>query len=145
MKTNIVLNIGLESIQGNPVEIHQAIHEIERAGVTCLASGVVRGQWEGKEEQTLVISGLAYDSPELKPRLYLASRALSQHCVAVWKDGKGELIGDNPNGWSFDPELFHFHPREVKPQESDCQAMQTKHLAKLEEIKIAGYNAPLRS
>jgi hypothetical protein len=143
MKTNIVLNIGLESVQGNPVELHHAIHEIERAGITCLASGVVRGQWEGREEQTLVISGLAYDSPELIPRLYCASRALSQHCIALWKDGKGELIGEETN-FKFDPELFHFHPREPKPveytaedakrhtklEESECERIQRIHREK---------------
>jgi hypothetical protein len=140
MRTNITINIGLETKDGNPVELHRAIHEIERAGIAILASGVVAGEWEGKQEQTLVVSGLAYDSYELKPRLYVASRLLSQHCIAVWFNGKGELIGDNPQGFAFDPELFHFHPRETKtpldvacddawdkrhvPELSPCQAIQ---------------------
>jgi hypothetical protein len=128
MKTNIILNIGLETSAGNPVEIHNAIHEVERAGITILASGVVTGQWEGKEEQTLIICGLAYDSYELKPRLYSATRALSQHCIAIWKDGKGELIGDTD--WSFDASLFHFHPREEKAPESDCEHVQRIHREK---------------
>jgi hypothetical protein len=114
MKTNVTLNIGLETAQGNPVELHQAIREIERAGVTILASGIVTGQWEGKAEQTLVIQGLAFDSPELSPRLYVVSRALSQHCIAVHWNGKGELIGDNPEGYTFNNDLFHFHAREEK-------------------------------
>ena len=124
MKTNIILNIGLESSNGTPVELHHAIHEIERAGITCLASGVVRGQWEGREENTLVISGLAMESPELRPRLYSASRALSQHCIALWMNGAGGLIGDNPAGYAFNADLFHFHPRESAPELSPCQSIQ---------------------
>lgn len=154
MKTNIVINIGLIDTSGNPVELHRAIHEIERAGITLLASGVVTGEWEGKPEQTLVLCGLAFPSPELKPRLYSATRALSQHCIAVWQDGKGELIGEDTS-WKFDPELFHFHPRESQDADfrlgesgrfydekngsvvsplSECEAVQAKHRAKAEEI-----------
>lgn len=112
MKTNIVINIGLNTINGSPVELHHALNEIARAGVTILASGIVTGEWEGKPEQTLVVEGIAFESPELRPRLYAAATALSQHCIAVWKDGAGDLVGDNPNLWTFNPELFHFHCRE---------------------------------
>ena len=142
MKTNIILNIGLESTTGNPVELHHAIHEIERAGITCLASGVVRGQWEGREENTLVISGLAMESPELRPRLYSASRALSQHCIALWMNGAGELIGEETN-FKFDPSLFHFHPRESKAPESDCECIQRIHREKASQADKLGEDASL--
>jgi hypothetical protein len=166
MKTLLVLNIGLENIKGNRVQIHRIIHEIERAGLLLLTSCVVRGQWEGKAEETLVVSGLAYDSPELRPRLYCASRALSQHAIACYANGKGELIGDNPQGYEFDLEKFHFHPErkpvipfgepEVPTAEqittlhaeilaaaypaklSECQAMQAKHAAKCAEVDKFG-------
>lgn len=149
MKANITLNIGLETCTGNPVEIHHAIHEIERAGVTLLASGVVLGEWEGKQEQTLVLQGLAFDSPELLPRLYLASRALSQHCIAIWHNGKGELIGDNPAKWDFDADLFHFHAREPRAEIlaaiadcdlSECERIQAKHKAKADKLDKLGYS-----
>ena len=133
MKTNITINIGLESSTGKAVEIHHAIHEIERAGITCLASGIVTGEWEGKEEQTLVICGLAMESLELRPRLYSASRALSQHCIALWMNGAGELIGEETN-FKFDPTLFHFHPRESKAPESDCECIQRIHREKAASI-----------
>ena len=134
MKTLTVLNIGLETTKGNRVEIHHAINEIQRAGLQVMTSCVVHGMWEGKPEETLVVSGLAYDSPELRPRLYSASRALSQHCIAVYANGKGELIGDNPNAYEFDLSLFHFHP-EGKPVLSECERMQAKHATKAESVK----------
>lgn len=117
MKTNITLNIGLTY---PAIELHDAIHEIERAGITILASGVVHGTWEGKEEQTLVLQGLAFESLELNARLYCATRALSQHSIAVWHNGAGNLVGENPQGYTFNPELFHFHAREEK---LDCNAV----------------------
>ena len=104
MKTNITLNIGLTY---PPIQIHSAIAEIQRAGITILASGIVAGEWEGKPEQTLVIQGLALESPELRPRLYCASRALNQECIAIWSNGLGELIGNTNQ--KFDADYFHFH------------------------------------
>ena len=113
MKTNITINIGLSL---PPIQVHSAIHEVERAGITILASGIVSGQWDGKEEQTLVIQGLALESPELRPRLYCAARALNQECIAIWSNGRGELIGDTTQ--EFNPDYFHFHAREER-EESD--------------------------
>jgi hypothetical protein len=110
MKKHIVINIGLETIQGTPVEIHHAIDEIARAGIAILASGVVAGEWEGKTEQTLVVCGQVFDSPLLHGRLFAVASALSQHCIAVWSNGWGELIGPETN-FKFDSELFHFQPR----------------------------------
>ena len=109
MKTNITINIGLSL---PPIQVHHAIAEIQRAGVTILASGIVSGEWEGKPEQTLVIQGLALESPELRPRLYCASRALNQDCIAIYSNGLGELIGDTAQ--VFNPDFFHFHAREEK-------------------------------
>ena len=137
MKTLLVLNIGLENTKGNRVQLHHAINEIQRAGLQVMTSCVVHGEWEGKAEETLVVSGLAYDSPELRPRLYSASRALSQHAIACYANGKGELIGDNPNNYEFDLALFHFHP-EGKPVLSECERMQAKHRAKCEELDKFG-------
>lgn len=109
MRTSITLNIGLSL---PPVEIHSAIAEIQRAGITILASGIVSGEWNGKPEQTLVVQGLALESPELRPRLYCASRALNQDCIAVFSNGLGELIGDTAQ--VFNAEYFHFHAREER-------------------------------
>jgi hypothetical protein len=134
MKTNIIINIGLVTIQGNPVQIHHAIDEIARAGITILTSGVVLGKWEEPEEQTLVVSGLAFDSAGVRPLLLCVSRTLSQDCIAIWEDGSGELIGDNPQGYNFDPVFFHFPAREAKPALSECQGVQTKHRAMLETL-----------
>jgi hypothetical protein len=107
MKKHITINIGLETIQGDRLDIHHAIREIERAGVSITVSGVVAGEWEGKPEQTLVIGGWVASSPELWERLCAASRALNQAAIAVWRDGLGELIGDTAA--PFNSELFHFH------------------------------------
>jgi hypothetical protein len=120
MKTTIILNIGLTDKNNSPVELHNATHAVENAGVSILSSSVVAGEWKGKPEQTLVIGGLALASDELTRRIYAASVQLSQHCIAVWHNGLGELIGDNPEGWSFDAELFHFHAREAR-MEGNCE------------------------
>lgn len=111
MRTLITLNVGLDTIQGNQVQIHHAISAIQACGVSLVASGIVQGEWEGKPEQTLVLQGLVSDASAVgfRAQLYLAAKLLSQHCIAIYHDGAGELIGPNSQGWKFDESLFHFH------------------------------------
>lgn len=147
MKTLITLNIGLTTTKKTRVDIHHAISAIVACGVSVTSSAVVNGEWEGKPEQTLFIQGFVQDPHGIgfRAQLYLASRLLSQHCLALWFDGKGELIGDNPDKWEFDASLFHFHPEGKRPELplSECQAIQAEHAAKIAAMDIHGEDRSL--
>lgn len=118
MKSLIIINIGLTTKENTRLDIHRAIGAIAACGVSITTSAVVQGEWEGKPEPCLFIQGFVADplAVGFRAQLYLAARLLSQHVITLYHDGKGELIGDNPEGWTFDAELFHFHP--------DCGAKQ---------------------
>ena len=136
MKTLITLNIGLNTIANTRVDLHHAIGAIQACGVSLTASAVVNGEWEGKPEQTLFLQVFVVDpyAVGFRAQLYLASRLLSQHCFALYCDGKGDLIGDNPERWEFDAALFHFHAEgNPRPQLSECQAIQAEHARKIAE------------
>ncbi len=144
MKTLIILNIGLETTRNTRVDVHHAISAVIACGVSITASAVVNGEWNGKPEPCLFVQGFVADpfAVGFRAQLYLASRLLSQHVIALYHDGKGELIGDNPEGWTFDAGLFHFHPEGKRPELSECQAIQketaeriTAHRAELEGEK----------
>lgn len=137
MKTLVILNIGLETTKQTRVDVHHALGAIAACGVSITTSAVVNGEWEGKPEPCLFVQGFVADALAVgfRAQLYLASRLLSQHVIALYHDGRGELIGDNPEGWTFDASLFHFHP-EGKPAPakvplSPCQAIQAEHAARI--------------
>lgn len=102
MKT-ITLNIGLETLQGNTLEVDCALSAIAACGVSIDSSHVVTGTWKGKEEQTLVIRGRT-NNQQIAECLALAAVILCQDCIAATI---GNLYGPNLNGYDFDPELFH--------------------------------------
>lgn len=112
MKTLITLNIGLTTTTQTRVDIHHALCAIAACGVSITASAVVNGEWNGKPEPCLFVQGFVADphGVTFRAQLFLASRLLSQHCIAIYFDGRGELVGDNPEKWEFNPALFHFHP-----------------------------------
>lgn len=138
MKTLITLNIGLNTVNNTRVDVHHALGAIAACGVSITTSAVVNGEWEGKPEPCLLIQGFVTDplGVAFRAQLYLASRLLSQHVIALYFDGRGELIGENPEGWTFDEELFHFHPEGKRGQSawpfktaeeiylSDCRVSQ---------------------
>lgn len=162
MKTLITLNIGLNSINNTRVDVHHALGAIAACGVSITTSAVVAGEWEGKFEPCLFVQGFVTDPHGIafRAQLYLAARLLSQHVLALYFDGKGELVGPNPEGWTFDADLFHFHPVPRVPvdadderrwngldvsalphQLSECQAIQretAERLAKRERV-VDGY------
>lgn len=130
MKTLVILNIGLETTRNTRVDVHHAISAVIACGVSITSSAVVNGEWNGKPEPCLFVQGFVADpfAVGFRAQLYLASRLLSQHVIALYHDGHGELIGDNPEGWTFDAGLFHFHPEGKRPelQLSECQAIQSE-------------------
>lgn len=147
MKTLVTLNIGLNTVNNTRVDVHHALGAVIACGVSITSSAVVNGQWEGKPEPCLFVQGFVADplSVSFRAQLYLASRLLSQHVIALYSDGRGELIGDNPEGWEFNAELFHFHPAPVrKPELSECQAIQAETATRISAHKaqIDGWESP---
>lgn len=143
MKSLITLNIGLTTTAQTRVDVHRALGAIAACGVSITTSAVVNGEWEGKPEPCLFIQGFIPDplGVAFRAQLYLASRLLSQHCIALYFDGKGELIGENPEGWTFNAELFHFHPEgNPRPQLSECQAIQAETAARIVELDHLGHD-----
>lgn len=134
MKTLITINIGLETVANTRLDLHHALGALTACGVSITTSAVVAGEWQGKAEQTLFVQGFVQDPYALgfRAQLYLASRLLSQHCIAIYCDGKGELIGDT--AFEFDAELFHFHPEKSRweipsPSDADIAAAHARSLA----------------
>lgn len=147
MKTLVIINIGLETTAQTRVDIHHALSAITACGVSITTSAVVNGQWEGKPEPCLFVQGFVADpfAVGFRAQIYLASRLLSQHVIALYHDGKGELIGDNPEGWEFNPELFHFHPSPVREAPlSECQAIQKETAERIaaHKTQIDGWESP---
>lgn len=155
MKSLIVLNIGLETTKQTRVDIHHALSAVIACGVSITASAVVNGEWNGKPEPCLFIQGFVADplAVGFRAQLYLASRLLSQHVIALYSDGRGELIGENPEGWEFDAEIFHFHPEKrvrldvgaLPCQYSECQAIQAETAERIAAHKVAlvdGWESP---
>lgn len=150
MKSLIILNIGLETTKQTRVDVHHALGAVIACGVSITTSAVVNGEWDGKPEPCLFIQGFVADplSVSFRAQLYLASRLLSQHVIALYSDGRGELIGDNPEGWKFDSELFHFHPEKrvrldvgaLPCQYSECQAIQAETAERI-AARVAEYTA----
>ena len=135
MKALIILNIGLTTKENNRLDIHRALGAVAACGVSITSSAVVSGEWEGKPEPCLFVQGFVADpfAVGFRAQLYLASRILSQHVIAVYHNGRGELVGENPEGWTFDPALFHFHPEGKRPelQLSECQRVQRETAERL--------------
>lgn len=141
MKTLIILNIGLETTRNTRVDVHHALSAVAACGVSITTSAVVNGEWDGKPEPCLFVQGFVADpfAVGFRAQLYLASRLLSQHVIALYHDGRGELIGENPEGWEFNAALFHFHPEPVrKPEEplSECQAIQAEHAERIAAKRV---------
>ena len=137
MKTLVTINVGLTTKEATRLDIHRALDAVAACGVSVTVSAVVNGEWEGKPEPCLFIQGFVSDphAPLFRARLALASQVLSQHCLALYCDGKGELIGCDPS-WQFDESLFHFHPegntREIAaPPQSECQRIQAETAERL--------------
>ena len=139
MKTLVTINIGLKTTSNTRVDVHHALGAVAACGVSITTSAVVTGEWDGKPEPCLFVQGFVADplGMAFRAQLYLASRLLSQHVIAVYFDGRGDLIGDNPEGWEFDAELFHFHPSPRIPLNADkvplseCQAIQKETAERL--------------
>jgi hypothetical protein len=112
MKTLITLNVGLETNIGTRLDVHIVIYTLAACGLSITTSGIVAGEWEGKEEQTLVVQGLVSDPAAFETSLGFASILLGQDCIAFFCNGLGVLVGKNPQGYAFDTDLFHFHPRQ---------------------------------
>lgn len=154
MKSLIIINIGLETTRNTRVDIHHALSAVIACGVSITSSAVVNGQWEGKPEPCLFVQGFVADplSVSFRAQLYLASRLLSQHVIALYSDGRGELIGENPEGWEFNAELFHFHPEKrvrldvgaLPCQYSECQAIQAETAERIaaHKAQIDGWESP---
>lgn len=137
MKSLIIINIGLETTKQTRVDIHHALSAITACGVSITSSAVVDGQWEGEPEPCLFVQGFVADplSVSFRAQLYLASRLLSQHVIAIYFDGRGELIGDNLKGWTFEENKFHFHPSPVREAPlSECQAIQKETAERLARV-----------
>lgn len=157
MKTLVTFNIGLTTCNNTRLDVHHALGAIQACGVSITTSAVVNGEWQGKAEQTLFIQGFVADpyAVGFRAQLFLASRLLSQHCIALWVDGKGELFGENPDCYAFDSALFHFHPEGNKGQSewpfktakelqlSECQAIQKEHAERLAAKDYLGEDASL--
>jgi len=155
MKTLITINIGLETTAQTRVDVHHALGAIAACGVSITTSAVVNGEWEGKPEPCLFVQGFVADplGVAFRAQIYLASRLLSQHVIALYSDGRGELIGDNPEGWEFNAELFHFHPEKrvrldvgaLPCQYSEYQAIQAETAERIAAHKVAlvdGWESP---
>lgn len=140
MKSLIILNIGLETTRNTRVDIHHALSAVTACGVSITASAVVNGEWEGKHEPCLFVQGFVADTLAVgfRAQLYLASRLLSQHVIALYSDGRGELIGDNPEGWTFDAELFHFHPVPRISVDTPLSEYQTLHVEIIGDDSLRG-------
>ena len=174
MKTLIILNIGLTTKENNRLDVHRALGAVAACGVSITTSAVVNGEWEGKPESCLFVQGFVADplAVGFRAQLYLAARLLSQHVIALYHDGKGELIGENPERWTFNAELFHFHPdcgakqreaarraaiaethrdaveyfsRPETPPLSECQSIQAETAARIAEIEGEKDGTPLCS
>lgn len=146
MKTLVTINIGLETTRNTRVDIHHALSAVTACGVSITASAVVNGEWDGKPEPCLFVQGFVADpfAVGFRAQLYLASRLLSQHVIALYHDGHGELIGDNPEGWTFDAGLFHFHPEPIRAPLSECQAIQKETAERIaaHKAQIDGWESP---
>ena len=169
MKTLIILNIGLTTKENNRLDVHRALGAVAACGVSITTSAVVNGEWEGKPESCLFVQGFVADplAVGFRAQLYLAARLLSQHVIALYHDGKGELIGENPERWTFDESLFHFHPdcgakqresarraaiaethrdaveyfsRPETPQLSECQSIQAETASRIVELDHLGHD-----
>lgn len=140
MKTLVTINIGLETTAQTRVDVHHALGAIAACGVSITTSAVVNGEWEGKPEPCLFVQGFVQDplGVAFRAQLYLASRLLSQHVIALYFDGRGELLGENPEGWTFDAELFHFHPVPRISVDTPLSECQTLYVEIIGEDSLSG-------
>ena len=102
----IIVNVGLVTNEGKPVELKQALRVIDDAGLNVLSAFIAVGEWEGKPEPCLVVKGTewrTFNGAEV-------SAALVQDCIAVWKQGKGGLVPSQAFPFSLDHFHFHFKP-----------------------------------
>lgn len=140
MRTLVTLNIGLNTVNNTRVDVHRALGAIAACGVSITTSAVVNGEWEGKPESCLFVQGFVADplGVAFRAQLYLASRLLSQHVIALYSDGRGELIGDNPGGWKFEEDKFHFHPEKRVRLDTPLSECQTLYVEIIGEDSLSG-------
>lgn len=128
MKNTFQINIGLNTSNNNPVEIHRLLQDLRAAGLHNINSRIALGYWQGQPECTLVAECL-FAIPLCHPEARLAirvsiARIAEQHgqeCIALlWPEGHGELV---PSVGDFDPNQFRpVYPPEETPAPAPAPA-----------------------
>ena len=142
MKNTITLNIGTATNDGGNLTIPEIATALRRAGLVLTSARIVTGQWEGKEETTLVVEclpALPICHAECRAAVTVGiaklARELRQTCIAVrWPEGHGELC-PNVSGQPFNPDFFHpvFPPAPVVTCPVEAVISACKHQADVAE------------
>jgi len=94
---NIKLNIGLLTTERQPVSVRYALNLLTACGITITDNTVALGEWDGKPEPTLVVSGVipAEHFEALHASLETAAGLLCQDCIAYKVGPTGALAWRN--------------------------------------------------